>query len=171
MATGGVFRAVVLHAGVFVLSMSGRVDAQTCSISSTTRGPLSCAVTTAITTTIHMPELVSVNVTPVRTSDGWAGGARRAIVDAAFGVSANRSYSLQITNASEDSDSDFARQSNGLSASIANDAPELSKAPGQQATFSGPMGNHVPFVLAFSSRVLDTGTADPIRLLVTIVAP
>jgi hypothetical protein len=92
-------------------------------------------------------------------------------VDAAFGVSANRSYSLQVTNASEDSDSDFPRQSSELNASIAIDAPELSKAPVQQATFSGPMGNHVPFVLAFSKRLFGTGTADPIRLLVTIVAP
>lgn len=171
MTTGGVVRSVVLHASVCVLSVSGRVDAQTCSISSTTRGPLSCAVTTAMTTTIHMPALVSVSVTPVRTSGGWVDGARRAIVDAAFGVSANRSYTLQITNGSEDSDSDFARQSSELSASIASDASELSKGPVQQATFSGPMGDHAPFLLSFSRRLVDTGTAGPIRLLVTIVAP
>jgi hypothetical protein len=33
------------------------------------------------------------------------------------------------------------------------------------------MGDHAPFVLAFSRRLLDPGTADPIRLVVTIVAP
>jgi hypothetical protein len=170
MATG-VFRAIVLYGSICALSMSGRVDAQTCSISSTTRGPLSCAVTTAITTTIHMPALVSVNVTPVRTSGASPGGARRAIVDAAFGVSANRSYSLQITSSSEDSHSDFAGQSSELSAPIASDASELGKARLQQATFSGPMGNHAPFVLAFSRRLVGTDTVGPIRLLVTIVAP
>ena len=172
MATRRVFRAVVLHASLCVLSVSGRVDAQTCSISSTTRGPLSCAVTTAIRTTIRMPALVSVSITPLRTSVASAGRAQRvSIVDAAFGVKANRSYSLQIANASEGPDSDLVAPSMDLTRSIAGGAPELSEARVQQATFSGPMGDHAPFVLAFSSELLDQGTADPIRLVVTIVAP
>ena len=163
MATRRVFGTVVLHASLCVLSANSRVDAQTCSISSTTPGPLSCAVTTAITTTIRMPALVSVSVTPLRTSVASAGGARGvSIVDAAFEVSANRSYSLQIANASEGPDSDLVGPSMGLSGSIAVDAPELGKTPVRQATLSGPMGDHAPFVLAFSRRLFDAGTAQSV---------
>lgn len=172
MATRGVFGAVVFYASLCVLSAVGRLDAQTCSISSTTRGPLSCALTTTMTATIHMPTLVSVNVTPLRTSDASPSGAQRiSIVDAAVGVRANRSYSLQIANVSEVSDSDLSEPSAEVSRSMARRALELRKAPVQQATFSGPMGDHAPFVLAFSRRPFDTVTGDPIRLVLTIVAP
>jgi hypothetical protein len=134
----------IVGASVFALGVISRVEAQTCSIASTTRGPLSCAVTTSVLTTIRMPALVRVNVTPLGRSAVSAHAAPGvSVVQAAVEVSANRSYSLQIGSV-------------------------------PAATLEPQMGDHGRAIVAFSRAPVgraDRAGADPIRLILTIVAP
>lgn len=169
-----IMRAVV-HTSACVLTIASRVDAQSCSISSTAPGPVSCAVTTTVMTTIRMPTLVSVSVTPLPRSQVSMHGAWAAsIVQAAFEVSANRSYALQIATAPDSASLDPSSHAAALGWSMGGRAAQLNETPIELATFGSQMGDHGPAVVALSRSAagqLDRADRDPIRLRLTIVAP
>ena len=81
--------AAVSMAACLVIT-SAKADAQTCSIASTTRGPLSCSVTTNVHMSVRIPALVGVTVTSL-DSLALASGS---VVRAGLAVKTNRSYAL-----------------------------------------------------------------------------
>jgi len=64
-------RAIIATVGTAacLVITSAKAYAQTCSISSTARGPLSCSVTTSVHMSVRIPALVGVTVTSSDRSD------------------------------------------------------------------------------------------------------
>jgi len=144
--------------------------AQSCSISSTARGPLSCSVTTTVRMTVHIPSMVGVTMT-TNTPSIAAGTTIRAGLD----VRANRSYALQISRAPMDS-ADLLGSEPSHPPRVTWSSPlasaELAERPTQIDAFSGSPVSQDGIELAFA-RDTRSGIAplDPIRLLLTVVAP
>jgi hypothetical protein len=161
--------AAVSTAACLVIT-SAKADAQTCSIASTTRGPLSCSVTTNVHMSVRIPALVGVTVTSL-DSLALASGS---VVRAGLAVKTNRSYALQIARAPIDP---------VIRASASPDAPPVSWAtdehraslndtPAQIDAAGGPSDDREPVQVAFArSPAGDVPSADPIRLILTIIAP
>ena len=161
--------ATVSTAACLVIT-SAKAYAQTCSISSTVRGPLSCSVTTNVHLSVRIPALVGVTVTSSDRSASLSG----SVVRAGLAVKTNRSYALQIARAPIDQ---------VIRASATPDVPPVSWAtdedraslndtPAQIDAAGGPSDDREPVQVAFArSPAGDVPSADPIRLILTIVAP
>jgi hypothetical protein len=165
------FRVICVAVAAACLGGAGAsVGAQTCSISSTARGPLSCSVTTTMRMTVRIPSLVGVTM----TTDAPAIAAGRSI-RAGLSVRTNRSYALQISRAPMDSVDSFAVAASHQrpvtwSTSIAS--AELADQPTQIDALSAPATGQTPIRVAFARDAQSaTAPVDPIRLLLTIVAP
>jgi len=163
--------------GISVMVIAGCIGtaaatagAQTCSISSTARGPLSCSVTTTVRMTMHIPSMVGVTMTS--DSPALAAGAT---IRAGLNVRTNRSYALQISRAPMDSaDSRWSDASHPSrvtwSTSLAS--AELAERPTQIDAFSEAAIGQDAIQLAFARDPnSDVAQLDPIRLLLTVVAP
>jgi hypothetical protein len=145
------------------------VGAQTCSISSTARGPLSCSVPTTLRMTVRIPSMVGVTM----TTDAPAIAAGRTI-RAGLSVRTNRSYALQISRAPMDSVDSTASPSRRLrvSWSTAVASAELADRPTQiDALGRASAGEHAMHVTFGRDAQSDVAPLDPIRLLMTVVAP
>ena len=165
-------RAIIATVGTAacLVITSAKAYAQTCSISSTARGPLSCSVTTSVHMSVRIPALVGVTVTSSDRSDSASG----SVVRAGLEVKTNRSYALQIARAPIDQ---------AIRASATPDAPPVSWAtdehraslndtPAQIDAAGGPSDDREPVQVAFARPPAgDVPSADPIRLILTIVAP
>jgi len=161
--------ATVSTAACLVIT-SAKAYAQTCSIISTVPGPLSCSVTTNVHLNVRIPALVGVTVTSSDRSASLSG----SVVRAGLAVKTNRSYALQIARAPIDQ---------AIRASATPDAPPVSWAtdedraslndtPAQIDAAGGPSDDREPVQVAFArSPAGDVPSADPIRLILTIVAP
>jgi hypothetical protein len=163
--------AAVIYAAVCVLIARGSAQAQTCSISSSARGPLSCSVTTSVRMTLRMPALVGVTV----TSPDDAVRPRGAIVHADIRVKTNRSYALQIASAPVGPADQIARTS-GAALPVVWSTPviqaPLNETPTQLDAYGEPTEDRDPVHVVFA-RPPRSGipALDPIRLVLTIVAP
>jgi len=165
-------RAIIATVGTAacLVITSAKAYAQTCSISSTARGPLSCSVTTSVHMSVRIPALVGVTVTSSDRSDSASG----SVVRAGLEVKTNRSYALQIARAPIDQ---------AIRASATPDAPPVSWAtdenraslndtPAQIDAAGGPSDDREPVQVAFARKPAgDVPSADPIRLILTIIAP
>ena len=160
--------ATVSTAACLVIT-SARAHAQTCSISSTARGPLSCSVTTNVHMSLRIPSLVGVTVT---SSDVLA-RASGSVVRAGLAVKTNRSYALQIAAAPLDARPTGSRPATRLVTwATEQDLASLSETPAQIDAAGGPSDDREPVQVAFARPTAsDVPSADPIRLILTIVAP
>jgi hypothetical protein len=158
------------------LCLTGRdVYAQACTINSTAPGPVSCAVHTTVTMTVRVPTMVGVSVTPGVTSSGTRGQAKAAasVVEAGIGVKANRSYDLQIARAPIDSAS-ITPVPPAVTWSTATSSALLGDTPIRIDQYGSATSDRPPTRLALSRdprHIHGIATADPIGLLLTIVAP
>ena len=161
--------AAVMNAIACVLLARGSAEAQACSIKSSAPGPLSCSVTTSVRMTLRIPALVGVTVTSADDA------ARAPIVHADVKVETNRSYALQIASAPI-GPSDPTGATAALYApvvwSTAGGRALLSETPTQLDAYAEPTRDREPVRLAFA-RPTQRGVPalDPVRLILTIVAP
>jgi hypothetical protein len=164
-------RVISLVVAVVCLGGAGAsVGAQTCSISSTARGPLSCSVTTTMRMTVRIPSMVGVTM----TTDAPAVAVGRTI-RAGLSVRTNRSYALQISRAPMDSVDSFAvagSYQRPITWSTPVASAELADRPTQIDALGAPATGQTPIHVAFARDAQsDVAPVDPIRLLLTIVAP
>jgi hypothetical protein len=161
--------AVVLNASACVLIGPASADAQTCSISSSARGPLECAVTTSVRMTLRVPALVGVTV--ATTADA-AARVPGATIRAGVEVKANRSYALQIASAPADQMGSGGRataEHTNVVWSTAGNRARLSDTPTQLEASAEPTTARDPLEVAFASQ-FRRSTVTP-RFVLTIVAP
>jgi hypothetical protein len=163
--------AVVINSTACVLLARGSAKAQSCSINSNAPGPLSCSVTSSVRMTLRIPSLVGVTV----TSADHAARAASSVVHAGVKVTTNRSYALQIASVpieATDSTGSTARVHPPVVWSTAEGQALLSETPAQLDAFAEPTRDREPVQVAFA-RASQNGdqTLDPVRLILTIVAP
>jgi hypothetical protein len=167
------FRAIVaavINATACVVLVSGSAGAQTCSINSSAPGPLSCSVTTSVRMALRIPALVGVTVTSADDAV-WAA----PVVHAGVKVKTNRSYALQIASAPidpTDPTASTAKVQPSVVWSTAGSRALLSETPTQLDAYGEPTWDRDPVQVAFA-RPSQRGAKvlDPIRLILTIVAP
>lgn len=158
--------ATVIPAACLVIT-SAKAHAQSCSIASTARGPLSCSVTTNVHMSLRIPALVGVTVT---SSAALAPGSA-SVVRAGLAVKTNRSYTLQIASAPIDPSS-RASSSTPVTWATNEDLASLDEIPAQIDAAGGPSDDREPVQVAFARpTAAAVPSADPIRLVLTIVAP
>jgi hypothetical protein len=167
------FRAIAaaINAAACVLLACGSAEAQTCSINSRVPGPLSCSVTTSVRMTLRIPALVAVTVI---TADDAARSAV-PVVHAGVRVATNRSFALQVASApiepTDPTESTAKVQPPVVWSTARSEAP-LSETPTQLDAYAEATRDRDPVQVAFA-RTSQNGAAvlDPIRLILTIVAP
>lgn len=170
------FRAIaaaVVHATACVLLAHGNAAAQTCSISSTARGSLSCSVTTTVHMNLRVPAMVGVSMTSPAASSPMS-----PVVRANLNVKTNRSYSVQIASAPAITSSE---SSGAVTApaplsrvmwATAGERASLDETPTQIDTNDGPSDDGSPIQVAFARESRrDVSPLEPIRLVLTVVAP
>jgi hypothetical protein len=166
------FRAIlaVVSATACTVIAFGTAGAQTCSISSTARGSLSCSVTTTVRIGLRIPALVGVTV----TSPATGVQASASVVRMGLSVKANRSYALQIATAPIDPSSETAPFDAGspVTWSMDGSPAQLDETPAQVDAAGGPSEDRGPVEVAFARPPLSgVPSLDPIRLILTVVAP
>ena len=166
----GISVAVVIAAAC-VATAAGGLGAQTCSISSTARGPLSCSVATTVRMNVRIPSMVGVTM---RSTGGPVAAAGPAVL-AGLSVKTNRSYAVQLSRAPMDSADSIAsassRQSGVIWSTPTARAP-LGEMPTQIDGLSGSTSGPNAIQVAFARDSQPDGAPlNPIRLLLTVVAP
>lgn len=163
--------AVVIGATACVLLARGSAEAQSCSINSNAPGPLSCSVTSSMRMTLRIPSLVGVTVT---SADDPARAAS-PVVHAGVKVTTNRSYALQIASVPIEttvSTGSSARVKPPVFWSTGRGQAVLSETPTQLDAFAEPTRDREPVQVAFARASQNGARAlDPVRLILTIVAP
>jgi hypothetical protein len=156
-----VVAAAAFTASTVALFAPSGASAQTCSISSTARGPLSCSVTTTVHMSMRVPEMVAVAMTAPSASLQMS-----LVVRAGLSVKTNRSYSLQIASAPGSASRERVTWTTGP------DRGSLDETPAEIDASDRPSSDREPIQLAFArdSR-RDVSAPDPIRLILTVVAP
>ena len=170
------FRAIaaaVVHATACVLLTHGDAQAQSCSISSAARGSLSCSVTTTVHMNLRIPAMVGVSMTSPAPSSTMS-----PVVRANLRVKTNRSYSVQIASAPAITPSE---SSGAVTApaplsrvmwATAGERASLDETPTQIDTNDGPSDDGSPIQVAFARELRrDVSPLEPIRLVLTVVAP
>ena len=150
----------LLGAAVLGWCALAHAGAQMCTINSAAPGPLSCTVATTVTTTIHMPALVSVRAT-------YANG-RASAADLALGITANTAYALEIAASAESGDV-LDGQPSGITGRADSAAHRVVIMPTRRSSPSESMGNHSRRLVALSLGA--RRVADPRRVVLTIAAP
>jgi hypothetical protein len=166
------FRAIVavVNATACIVIARGNARAQTCSISSTARGSLSCSVTTTVRMGLRVPSLVGVTVTSAAAGVQPSGSSIRA----GLSVKTNRSYSLQIARAPLDSSDQGApsEAASDVTWSTGGNRASLDETPTQIDAAGGPSDDRAPVEVAFARPPRGAvALLEPIRLTLTIVAP
>ena len=162
----------VATASAFLVIASGNARAQTCSISSMARGSVSCSVTSTVQMGLRIPALVGVTLTPatgVVRAPGSAVGVR-----ARLRVKTNRSYALQIASAPAipGGRASASGSSSGIIWATKASHASLDETPTQIDAAGGPSDDRESVQVAFVGLALgDVPSDDPIRLILTIVAP
>ena len=168
MSSSRAIAVAVITAACTVVAR-GSAGAQACSISSTAPGPLSCSVWTTVRMTVRIPAMVGVTVTSSQSTVAGAG------VRAGLSVKTNRSYALQISRAPMDSANALPPVSSAapkVEWATAGHRTELDDTPTQIDARMGPADGRAPVDVAFASpQTLGAAQLDPIRLLLTVVAP
>ena len=144
--------------------------AQSCSISSTARGPLACSVKTTIRMSVRVPALIGVTV----SSRDVAGQAPAAVVRAGLHIKTNRSYALQI--ASADGPTGAIRPALAAAQRVTWSTGEgrasLDATPVQIDGGDGATDGRDTVEVTFVREPQRAGPAvEPVRFLLTIVAP
>lgn len=167
------FRAIVVavvNATACVVLTHRDVAAQTCSISSAAPGPLSCSVTTTVHMSLRIPAMVGVTMTSPVASPQMS-----PVVHAALSVKTNRSYSVQIASAPMiETDETVATASPGPRVTWATTAERasLGETPTEIDAYDGPSDERTPIQVVFARESRrDVSPLDPIRLVLTVVAP
>jgi hypothetical protein len=154
-----------------MLLARGSAGAQTCSINSSVPGPVSCSVTTSVRMTLRIPALVGVTVI---TADD-AAPAAVPVVHAGVKVTANRSVALQVASAPiepADPSESSAKVRPPVVWSTARSEALLSETPTELDAYSEATRDRDPVQVAFARPSHHGAPAlDPIRLILTIVAP
>jgi hypothetical protein len=157
----------ILAAAACVVLVTGDAAAQTCSISSAARGPVSCSVTTTIHTGMRIPAMIGVTV----TSPDMVTRPANPVVRASLSVKANRSYALQVASARVDGGDGRARSTQHVTMATAAGSATLDETPTQIDTCDGPADDRAPIQLDFArDSQRGVSASDPIRLVVTIIA-
>lgn len=161
----------VVIAAACIATQGGAIGAQACVINSTAKGPLSCSVTTTVRMNVRIPSMVGVTM----IATGSPAIADGPVVHAGLSVKTNRSYAVQISRAPMDSTDSFASAaSRPLRVTWATPAghAQLGDTPAQIDGLSEPRAGHEAIPVAFAlERQPDVSLLDPIRLLLTVVAP
>jgi hypothetical protein len=162
----------VATASAFLVIAGATARAQTCSISSTARGSVSCSVTSTVQMGLRIPALVGVTVTPVSGAVRAPGSA--VGVRARLRVKTNRSYALQIASAPAipGGRTSALRSSPGVIWATKAHHASLDETPTQIDAAGGPSDDREPLQVAFVGPAQSDVSSDvPIRLILTIVAP
>jgi hypothetical protein len=158
-----VIAAAVVNATACVVLAHGDAAAQTCSISSTAPGPLSCSVTTTVHMSLRIPSMVGVTMTSPAASLQTS-----PVVRAGLAVKTNRSYSVQIASAHDAPAGSAPR----VTWATAAERASLDEMPTQIDAYDGPSDDRTPIEVAFARESRhDVSPLDPIRLILTVVAP
>ena len=145
--------------------------AQSCSVASSARGPVSCSVMTSVTMSIRVPSLVGVTLTSPTVAPEAADG----VIHAGVRVKTNRSYALQIARAPMDPTELVVGTSAGpigVIWSTAVAAAPLGDTPLQFDASAEGTADQAPVQVSFA-RPGDSSVPvlEPIRLILTVVAP
>jgi hypothetical protein len=165
-----VIAAAVVNATACVVLAHGDAAAQTCSISSTAPGPLSCSVTTTMHMSLRIPSMVGVTMTSPAASSQTS-----PVVRAGLSVKTNRSYSVQIASAPDvpaGPPGSTAGSAPRVTWATAGERAPLDENPTQIDAYDGPSDDRTPIEVAFARESRrDVSPLDPIRLILTVVAP
>ena len=167
MSSSRAIISAILTAAACILIATGEAAAQTCSISSAARGPVSCSVTTTIHMGVRIPAMVGVTV----ASPAMVTRLVNPTVRASLSVKTNRSFALQIASARVDGpdeqDESIQRVTMGTTAGSAT----LDETPTQIDAYDGPADDRAPIQLDFArGSQHGVSASDPIRLVLTIIA-
>jgi hypothetical protein len=168
MSSSRAIISAIVTATACVALVTGDAAAQTCSIGSAAHGPLSCVVTTTIHMSMRVPAMVGVTV----TSPTMATELVNPAVRAGLRVKTNRSYALQVASARIDGADERIRSTQRVTMATAAGRGSLDETPTQIDTYGGPADDRDPIQLEFI-RDSEYGVSafDPIRLVLTIIAP
>jgi len=167
MSSSRAIISTILIAAACVVLVAGDAAAQTCSISSAARGPVSCSVTTTIHMGMRVPAMVGVTL----TSAAMVTRPVNRTVRASLSVKTNRSYALQVASARVDGVDAQAQSTERVTMATAAGSATLDETPTQIDTYDGPADDRDPIQLDFArGSQHGVSASDPIRLVLTIIA-
>jgi hypothetical protein len=170
MSSSRVVAAIITVSVCLILGHSD-ARAQSCSVASSARGPVSCSISTSMNISIRVPSLVGVTLTTPTLASETANG----VIHAGVRVKTNRSYALQIARAPIDlTRPDVLSPSEPISVlwSAGAAAAPLGDTPMQLDGYAEPTADREPVEVSFARPGASAVPAlEPIRLILTVVAP